>query len=107
MPNIVAEVLAATAAENGALAFLIVPPRADRDWHPAGVEVSYAEGAREVVRLRMRYAVAGYGLGHRGSGKDCGRGARREVCVCGARAVRRAAPTPEEGGSWVRLGVPA
>jgi hypothetical protein len=36
MPNIVAEVLAATAAENGALAFLIVPPRADRDWHPAG-----------------------------------------------------------------------
>jgi acyl-CoA synthetase (AMP-forming)/AMP-acid ligase II len=61
----VAETFAATAAENGGLPFLIVPARAGRDWHPAGVEVSYAEAAREVDRLRARYAAAGYGLGHR------------------------------------------
>ncbi len=65
MRNTVAEAFAATAAENGGAAFLIVPARADRDWHPAGVEVSYAEAAREVVELRERYAAAGYGLGHR------------------------------------------
>ena len=65
MSSMVAEAFAATAAENGGLPFLIVPARPDRHWHPAGVEVSYAEAAREVARLRARYAAAGYGLGHR------------------------------------------
>ena len=62
MPNTPAEILAATAAENGWHPFLIVP---------AGVKPSgpgtytYADAAREIARLRARYAAAGYGLGHR------------------------------------------
>jgi len=65
MASTVAQVFAAAAAESGRHPFLIVPPRADRDWHPGGVELSYAEAAQEVARLRARYAAAGYGLGHR------------------------------------------
>src|SRR5262245_66413128 len=65
MAYMVAEAFAATAAENGQHPFLIVPARADRNWHPAGVELSYGNAAREVAQLRARYAAAGYGLGHR------------------------------------------
>jgi hypothetical protein len=59
MANTVAEAFAASAAESGGNPFLIVPPRADRDWQPAGLEVSYAGAARAVDRLRAQYAAAG------------------------------------------------
>ena len=65
MANTVAQAFAASAAESGRNPFLIVPARADRDWQPAGVEMSYAGAAREIDRLRDLYAAAGYGLGHR------------------------------------------
>jgi crotonobetaine/carnitine-CoA ligase len=65
MVTTVAQAFAATAQESGGNPFLMVPARADRDWQPAGVEVSYAEAARQIDRLRARYAGAGYGLGHR------------------------------------------
>ncbi len=65
MANTVAQAFAATAAQHGGRPFLIVPARADRDWHPAGVEMSYAAVAGAVARLGARYAAAGYGLGHR------------------------------------------
>ena len=56
---------AATAKAAGDHPFLIVPARADRDWHPDGVAYSYGETLREVERLRDLYAAAGYGHGHR------------------------------------------
>jgi acyl-CoA synthetase (AMP-forming)/AMP-acid ligase II len=65
MSNTVTQAFAATAADSGQHPFLIVPARADRGWRPAGVEMSYAEAAREIGRLRGCYAAAGYGLGHR------------------------------------------
>jgi acyl-CoA synthetase (AMP-forming)/AMP-acid ligase II len=65
MADTVAQAFAATAAQNGELPFLIVPARSDREWHPAGVELSYAAVAGAVIRLRARYAAAGYGPGHR------------------------------------------
>lgn len=45
--------------------FLAVPARADRDYLPAGVEISYGEAARQVAGLVARYRDAGIGLGHR------------------------------------------
>jgi crotonobetaine/carnitine-CoA ligase len=56
---------AATAKAAADHPFLIVPARADRDWHPDGVAYSYGETLREVERLRDLYAAAGYGHGHR------------------------------------------
>ena len=49
-------------AEN---AFLCVPALAGRDYLPNGVEQSYGATAEAVERLRLRYASAGYGRGHR------------------------------------------
>ena len=65
MANTVAQAFAATAAQNGELPFLIVPARSDREWLPAGVELSYAAVADAVAHLKARYAAAGYGPGHR------------------------------------------
>jgi acyl-CoA synthetase (AMP-forming)/AMP-acid ligase II len=65
MPSTVAQAFATTAAESGQSPFLIVPARPDRDWRPEGVQVNYAEAARDIDRLRAGYAAAGYGLGHR------------------------------------------
>ena len=45
--------------------FLIVPARADRDWHPMASPTATATTLREVERLRDLYAAAGYGHGHR------------------------------------------
>lgn len=45
--------------------FLCVPARADRAWAPQGEELSFAEVLATVDALKARYAVAGYGLGHR------------------------------------------
>lgn len=65
MPNSVAETFAATAQAAADHPFLIVPARADRDWHPDGAEYSYGAALKEVERLRDLYAAAGYGHGHR------------------------------------------
>jgi acyl-CoA synthetase (AMP-forming)/AMP-acid ligase II len=48
--------------DNG---FLCAPAYPGRDYHPDGVEFTYAEIEREAERLRTRYAAAGYGHGHR------------------------------------------
>lgn len=46
-------------------AFLCVPARAGRDYLPDGAEHSFGEMAEVVEGLRLRYASAGYGCGHR------------------------------------------
>src|SRR5262245_18723098 len=65
MAGTVAEAFAARAVPHGAHLFLIVPARADRDWHPNGGEFSYAAAAAEIARLRERYGRTGFGHGHR------------------------------------------
>ncbi len=65
MANTVAGLFLDTAKDAAGHPFLIVPARADRDWHPAGVAYSYGETLAEVERLRDLYAAAGYGHGHR------------------------------------------
>ena len=45
MPGTVFETFAETAGAAADHPFLIVPARADRDWHPSGVEYSYGAGA--------------------------------------------------------------
>ena len=55
----------ATAAEHPDQPFLCVAPRADRDWLPAGCELSFQDVAREVEHWLRLYADAGYGHGHR------------------------------------------
>ncbi|MBX9590487.1 MAG: AMP-binding protein [Hyphomonadaceae bacterium] len=65
MTGTVFEMFTATAKVAAAHPFLIVPARADRDWHPGGVDYSYAATLAEVERLRDLYAAAGYGHGHR------------------------------------------
>jgi crotonobetaine/carnitine-CoA ligase len=54
-----------TASAHADRPFLCVPARADRDWLPEGVELSYAQVERNVEAWRQRYAEAGYGHGHR------------------------------------------
>ena len=44
---------------------LAVAPNRERDYHPAGIEITYAQAAAEIARLAQRYQEAGYGLGHR------------------------------------------
>ena len=61
MASTLAQAFAATAAASGEHPFLIVPARADRDWHPAGLELSYAAVAGEAMRLRALYAAADMG----------------------------------------------
>jgi len=65
MANTVAEAFAATAAAHGERPFLVVPARADRDWHPDGIAFSYGRAAGEIAGLRERYRQAGFGHGHR------------------------------------------
>ena len=59
------EAFAATAGAAPDHAFLAAPPAPGRAYHPAGVEYTYARTQTEIVRLRERYAAAGYGHGHR------------------------------------------
>lgn len=65
MAKTVADAFAATAAAHPSQPFLIVPARADRDWHPDGGGFTYGQALAEIDRLRRLYAVAGYGHGHR------------------------------------------
>ena len=46
-------------------AFICVPAYKERSYHPDGVEITYAEAAGEVERLRVVYAASGYSHGNR------------------------------------------
>ena len=59
------EAFVATAGAAPDHTFLAAPPAPGRVYHPAGVEYTYARAQTEIVRLRARYAEAGYGHGHR------------------------------------------
>lgn len=59
------EAFQATAARHPDAAFFAVPPRASRDYHPDGYEITYGEALAAVTALRERYRAAGYGVGHR------------------------------------------
>lgn len=48
--------------DNG---FICAPAYPGRDYHPDGIEFTYAQVKREAERLRERYAAAGFGHGHR------------------------------------------
>ncbi len=64
-PNTVSQALDQTAARWPGNAFLaVLPETAGIYGIPAG-EISYAEAAKAVARLRAAYAEAGYGHGHR------------------------------------------
>ena len=65
MSTTVYEAFMATAATAPDNAFLVVPPAAERAYHPDGVEFTYARTRAEVLRMRELYAAAGYGHGHR------------------------------------------
>ena len=59
------QAFAATEALRPTAAFLCVPSRGDRNCWPQGGDISYGEMATRVEALRVRYAAAGYGPGHR------------------------------------------
>ena len=65
MPDTVFEAFVATAGAHPDHAFLCAPPAPGRAWHPDGVEFTYGQTREQVLRLRERYAAAGYGHGHR------------------------------------------
>jgi acyl-CoA synthetase (AMP-forming)/AMP-acid ligase II len=65
MTDTVAGAFIATAKAAAGHPFLIVPARADRDWHPGGVAYSYGDTLAEVERLRDHYGAAGYSHGNR------------------------------------------
>jgi len=49
----------------GPLPLLVVPANAKREYHPEGLELSYAEMSAAVEVVSTRYAAAGFGPGHR------------------------------------------
>ena len=55
----------ATASVAGDRPFLCAPPAPGRAYHPDGVEFTYAAAETQVERLRLAYAEAGFGHGHR------------------------------------------
>ena len=55
----------ATAERTGGAPFLCVPPAPGRAYHPAGIELTYAEVREAVMELYRAYEYAGYGHGHR------------------------------------------
>ena len=63
--NTVFEAFRTTADRWPDHAFLCTPPAPGRAYHPAGVELTYGQTHAAVLRLRERYAAAGYGHGHR------------------------------------------
>ena len=63
MHKTVYEAFQASVADSPNNAFLCVP--AGRDYAPAGLELSYAQVARQVEELARAYRSAGYGHGHR------------------------------------------
>jgi crotonobetaine/carnitine-CoA ligase len=65
MPVTVFAAFEETARSAPSSAFLCVPAAPGRAYHPAGLELTYAEVLDRVRSLRARYAAAGYGHGHR------------------------------------------
>ncbi len=63
--NTVYQAFARTAARWPDNGFVAAPASAERDYHPEGVELSYAEVLAAADRLKDIYAAAGYGHGHR------------------------------------------
>ena len=59
------DAFAETARSHPQNDFLCVPARADRDWRPEGVRMSYGEALAQALALRDLYSDAGYGHGHR------------------------------------------
>jgi crotonobetaine/carnitine-CoA ligase len=59
------EAFGAVAEEAPGNAFLAAPPAPGRAYHPDGIELTYAQVRDQALRLRDRYAEAGYGHGHR------------------------------------------
>ena len=53
------EMFAATAEGASDHPFLIVPARADRNWHPDGVQYSYGETLREVPLIAAQAVEQG------------------------------------------------
>ena len=45
--------------------FLVIPANDKRNYLPDGLELSYAQAARQIAQLGAAYASAGFGLGHR------------------------------------------
>ena len=58
-------VFAAAVSAHGERSFLAVPANADRDYLPAGFEITYRETSARVEALAAAYRNAGFGLGHR------------------------------------------
>ncbi len=56
---------AATAGAHPDNAFLCIPAKGDRDYHPAGVEFRYRDALERIEALRTLYAMSGIGHGHR------------------------------------------
>jgi crotonobetaine/carnitine-CoA ligase len=63
--NTVFAALRATAERHPANAWLCVPAKADRDYAPDGVEITYGDALIRISALAQRYRAAGYGPGHR------------------------------------------
>jgi acyl-CoA synthetase (AMP-forming)/AMP-acid ligase II len=59
------DVFAKTAQAHPDAAFLAVPAKAGRDYHPDGFEITYGAAQALVDGLIAAYRNAGYGLGHR------------------------------------------
>jgi crotonobetaine/carnitine-CoA ligase len=59
------EAFGAVAEEAPGNAFLAAPPAPGRAYHPDGIELTYGQVRDQALRLRDRYAEAGYGHGHR------------------------------------------
>jgi crotonobetaine/carnitine-CoA ligase len=55
----------ATAKAHPDKSFLAIPAKADRDYHPDGVEFTYEEAHQRIVALRALYERSGVGHGHR------------------------------------------
>lgn len=65
LPASVYEAFSITAAAHPEKSFLCVPARADRDYWPEGLELSFGAVRVQVEAMKAAYAAAGYGLGHR------------------------------------------
>ncbi len=61
----IASVIAQAADRYSENSLIAVPSNSNRDYLPAGIELSYDLVSREVNALAERYRQAGYGLGHR------------------------------------------
>ncbi len=59
------EAFCTTVAKYPDNAFLCVPAYDKRSYHPDGVEITYAEAAEEVARLRSTYRSSGFSHGNR------------------------------------------